>query len=178
MGRGDRVAAPNSDSGTSGAADGFAAGLALLADDLRGLRRRRGQPSLRAIAARTPQGWNLSVAGASDIFNGNRLPRLDSLITLVRVLLSFDEDGQPLRTGHTGAVFTLAFSPGSTLLATAGSDGNGRLWDPATRGLLAEPLTGRGRDGWVDTVGFSPDGSLLITAGRGGTLSRWAIGTP
>ena len=53
-------------------------------------------------------------------------------------------------TGHTGWVMAVAFSPDGTTVATAGSDGTVRLWDPAT-GTEQRHLTGH--TGMVDCGG-------------------------
>ena len=68
----------------------------------------------------------------------------------------------------------MAFSPGGTLLATAGVDGTVRLWNPATGHAAGAPLpdvTSGGRSG----VAFSPDGKLLATAEVDGTVQRWDL---
>ncbi|MGW3820152.1 hypothetical protein [Streptomyces sp. NPDC005046] len=65
-------------------------------------------------------------------------------------------------TLHAGLVLAVAFSPDGTLLATSSDDGTVRLWDPATRQPIGQPLTGHTRT--VTAGAFSPDGTLLATS--------------
>ncbi|WP_331739792.1 protein kinase (plasmid) [Streptomyces sp. NBC_00015] len=69
-------------------------------------------------------------------------------------------------TGHDGPVLSVAFSPDGRFLATGGHDKAVRLWDPATRSPIGEPLyyANYGSDGPATSVAFSPDSSLLAIA--------------
>jgi WD40 repeat protein len=74
----------------------FTVGLDRLAEELRQLRAERGGPTLNLIVSRAaamPGASPLSVSALSEAFNGKRLQRLDTLMSLVRTLLSYDEDG-------------------------------------------------------------------------------------
>ena len=68
---------------------------------------------------------------------------------------------------------SVAFSPDSKLLATAGNDI--RLWDVANRRQLGEPL--EGHEGDVNSVAFSPDGRILASAGSDKTVRLWDVGS-
>jgi hypothetical protein len=63
-------------------------------------------------------------------------------------------------TGHTGGVWSCAFSPDGALLATTSSDGTVRLWR-VSDGTQHAVLTGH--TGGVWDCAFSPDGILLAT---------------
>ncbi len=79
-----------------------------------------------------------------------------------------------LRTISQPTVVTaVAFSPDGTRLATAGTDGIGRIWLLPTGGPLV--LGGRGR-GLTD-VAFSPDGRLVATSSRDATAKLWDAAT-
>ena len=75
--------------------------------------------------------------------------------------------------GHEDRVFCVAFSPDSSLLASASRDTTVRLWDVATRkqrSILRHPDA-------VQSLAFSPDGKLLATAGKDGNVRVWDVGT-
>jgi WD40 repeat protein len=62
--------------------------------------------------------------------------------------------------GHDGDINVVAFSSDGSAMATAGSDGTVKVWDPST-GALRTSASWRGE---VYSVSFSPDGSFLAVA--------------
>ena len=67
--------------------------------------------------------------------------------------------GEPLR-GHTGWLYSVAFSPDGTRIVSGSDDNTIRLWDAATHQAIGTPLTGHERS--VRSVTFSPDGKLIV----------------
>jgi hypothetical protein len=62
--------------------------------------------------------------------------------------------------GHTGMVFSVAWSPDGARLATASPDGTAKIWDAA---VGRELLTLKGFGGLIFSVAWSPDGARLAT---------------
>ena len=81
--------------------------------------------------------------------------------------------GHPL-DGHTGQVYSVAFSPNGTTVATGSRDQAILLWDVESREALGPPL--EGHEGWVMGLAFSPDGRVLASASADGTILLWQVG--
>ena len=69
--------------------------------------------------------------------------------------------------GHEDVVFSLAFSPDGTQLASASFDHSVRLWDVKTHATLKEY---HHHSDFVYAVAFSPDGKRLVSASKDRTV--------
>jgi WD40 repeat protein len=73
-------------------------------------------------------------------------------------------------SAHKHEIFSTAFSPDGSLLATGSFDGSTRIWDTETWTVLHE-LAGHGN--WVSAVAFSPNGKYLVSAGIDRRIQIW-----
>ncbi len=106
--------------------------------------------------------------------DGALLAAKDGLTLTVQSAL----DGRPIGSamvGHTANIHDAEFSPGGTLLASAGFDGIVNVWDIANGQPLFPPL--RGHDGRVLAVAWNPDGTLLATGGTDSRIILWNAAT-
>ena len=68
--------------------------------------------------------------------------------------------------GHTQYIWSVAFSPDGTRLATTSMDRTVRVWDVAT----GQPIRTFEGPSFLIQIAFSPDGTLLAMASRGRTI--------
>ncbi|WP_404963038.1 TIR domain-containing protein [Streptomyces sp. 147326] len=90
------------------------------------------------------------------------------------ILVCGADDGRAVRTlqGHEGRVYAVKFRP--DVIATGGSDGAVRLWDPVT-GACRHSL--RVHPDGVWPVSFDAAGALLATGDREGLVTVWDVAT-
>ena len=76
--------------------------------------------------------------------------------------------------GHSGSVYSVAFSPDSKQIASASNDDTVKIWDAAT-GPCIQTLEGHSSS--VHSVAFSPDSKQIASASNDNTVKIWDAAT-
>jgi len=72
--------------------------------------------------------------------------------------------------GHNGNVYACRFSPDGQLLASAGEDGEVRVWNPSL-GTLERSWKAHAKD--IHKIAYSPDGNWIATISKGHGAAVW-----
>ena len=93
------------------------------------------------------------------------------------VFLMDVETGKTVRMleGHSGDIYSVAFSPDGSLALSGSADNTARVWDLAS-GRTVHVLRGHSRN--VRSVTFSPDCSLALSGSYDRTVRLWATHWP
>lgn len=76
--------------------------------------------------------------------------------------------------GHTGWVFSVAYSPDGKTIASGSVDKTIKLWDAATGRLIT---TIAAHDSAVSSVAYSPDGKIIASGSLDKTIKLWNTAT-
>lgn len=125
---------------------------------------------LAAQSLNTP--FDLSVLLSEEALRLNDSP--DSRGALLTAL-SENSPIQHYLRAHEDAVYSVAFSPDGSMLATGSWDDTIVLWDPVTYQQIGETLIGHTDD--IYGIAFSPDGKTLASASEDTTVRLWDVAT-
>jgi WD40 repeat protein len=73
-------------------------------------------------------------------------------------------------TGHTGTVFSVAWSPDGKRIASGSGDHTVKVWDASTGKIV---LTYSDHSDRVNTVAWSPDGKYIASGSFDNTVKVW-----
>ena len=81
--------------------------------------------------------------------------------------------GTATLSGHTYAVFCVAFSPDGVKIVSGSLDKTFKIWDVRTNNIM----TFKGHSAAVTGVAFSPDGKQVASASQDNTVILWDVQT-
>jgi WD40 repeat protein len=93
----------------------------------------------------------------------------------------WDAETGPVRyrlLGHTGSVFSVAWSPDSSRLVTGGSDGTAKVWEIGSEGVRERwSLSAQETKSGIVGVAFSPDGTRVMAGDASiSAVQVWDLG--
>ena len=97
----------------------------------------------------------------------------NEVVGCVRVVKGREHNWNPCLTtlrGHSGEVFSVAFSPTGKQVGTASWDKTGRIWDPSDGSHV---VTLEGHSLSVNSIKFSPNGTYVATGSDDQTARLW-----
>lgn len=140
-----------------------------------GVLRRLEQPVFKDV---TSPGGPVLLTGNCVAFNpdGTQIASIARFPNHNQIVVRNADSGEVLRTliGHSTQGLSVSYSPDGTRIASAGKDGEIKLWD-ATNGNELRSFFGH--SSYVHSVDFSPDGTRIASASWDGTIKLWNVTT-
>ncbi|MBN1993356.1 MAG: protein kinase [Anaerolineae bacterium] len=153
------------------------------------LQANKAQATAEAERSRAEQQARLALARQLMVQAGNQLDKrldlavllslqanqiLDTIGTRSSLLasLTYNPALTTFLQGHTNVVYTVAYNPDGTQLATGAEDQTAIIWDVVTGQRFA---TLKGHTGPVSSVAYRPDGTQLATASWDKTVIVWDV---